>query len=97
MTSILLHMFRLFPFLCGGHHQLAVENLALRYQVAVYKRIATRPRPDRDFGAAPFDLGECRPSQPCPLGVSVRRGSASPLRYDPLNAAWAVSSNTVCV
>ena len=44
MISILLHMFRLFPFLCGGHRQLAVENLALRHQLAVFKRTVTRPR-----------------------------------------------------
>src|SRR2546425_852207 len=27
MISILLQMLRLFPFFCGGHRQLAVENL----------------------------------------------------------------------
>src|SRR5467141_4762081 len=43
MISILLHLFQLFPFLCGGHHQLALENLALRQQLAVYKRM-TRPK-----------------------------------------------------
>jgi hypothetical protein len=30
MISTLLHLVRLFPFLCGGHRQLALENLALR-------------------------------------------------------------------
>ena len=52
MISTLLHMLRLFPFLCGGHRQLALENLALRQQLAVYKRTATRPklrRSDRLF------------------------------------------------
>jgi putative transposase len=44
MISTLLHMLRLFPFLCGGHRQLALENLAWRQQLAVYKRTATRPR-----------------------------------------------------
>jgi transposase InsO family protein len=44
MISVLLHLFRLFPFLCGGHHQLALENLALRQQLAVYKRTVTRPK-----------------------------------------------------
>jgi hypothetical protein len=40
------------PFLLGGHHQLALENLAMRQQLAVYKRTATRPplrRVDRLF------------------------------------------------
>src|SRR4029077_12799681 len=31
-------------FLCGGHRQLALENLALRQQLAVYKRSVPRPR-----------------------------------------------------
>jgi putative transposase len=30
--------------MCGGHRHLALENLALRQQLAVYKRAETRPR-----------------------------------------------------
>ena len=44
MITLLPHLLRLFPFLCGGHRQLAIENLALRQQLAVYKRMATRPK-----------------------------------------------------
>src|SRR2546428_11997028 len=44
MITLLLHLLRLFPFLCGGHRQLALENLALRHQLAVYKRMVNRPR-----------------------------------------------------
>src|SRR6266511_963963 len=44
MITLLLHLLRLLPFLCGGHRQLAIENLALRQQLAVYKRTAPRPR-----------------------------------------------------
>ena len=44
MITTLLHVLRLFPFLCGGHRQLALENLALRHQLAVYKRTVPRPR-----------------------------------------------------
>src|SRR5881296_4027758 len=44
MITTLLHLLRLFPFLCGGHRQLALENLALRQQLAVYKRSVTRPK-----------------------------------------------------
>jgi hypothetical protein len=44
MITFLLHLLRLLPFLCGGHRQLALENLALRQQLAVYKRETTRPR-----------------------------------------------------
>jgi transposase InsO family protein len=44
MITILLHLLRLFPFLCGGHRQLVLENLALRHQLVVYKQTVTRPR-----------------------------------------------------
>src|SRR5262245_18582565 len=40
----MLHLLRLLPLLFGGHRQLALENLALRQQLATYKRIAPRPR-----------------------------------------------------
>jgi hypothetical protein len=30
MITLVLHLLRLVPFLCGGHRQLALENLALR-------------------------------------------------------------------
>jgi putative transposase len=52
MITLLLHFLRLLPFLVGGHRQLALENLALRQQLAVYKRTVTRPplrRTDRLF------------------------------------------------
>jgi hypothetical protein len=41
---LLLHLLRLLPFLFGGHRQLAIENLALRQQLSVYKRTTTRPK-----------------------------------------------------
>jgi putative transposase len=44
VITLVLHLLRLLPFLVGGHRQLALENLALRQQLAVYKRIAPRPR-----------------------------------------------------
>jgi putative transposase len=44
MITLLLHVIRLLPFFCGGHRNLAIENLALRQQLAVYKRTAPRPR-----------------------------------------------------
>jgi putative transposase len=44
MISTLLHLLRLFPFLCGGHRQLALENVALHHQLAVYKRTVSRPK-----------------------------------------------------
>jgi len=44
MITLLLHLLRILPFLFGGHRQLALENLALRQQLAVYKRAVPRPR-----------------------------------------------------
>jgi len=44
MITLLLHLLRLLPFFCGGHQQLALENLALRQQLAVYKRRLPRPK-----------------------------------------------------
>jgi putative transposase len=44
MITLVLSLCRLLPFLVGGHRQLALENLALRHQLAVYKRTVTRPR-----------------------------------------------------
>jgi hypothetical protein len=44
MITLLLHLLRLLLFLFGGHRQLAIENLALRHQLSVYKRTTTRPK-----------------------------------------------------
>jgi transposase InsO family protein len=44
MITVLLHLLRLLPFLIGGHRQLALENLALRQQLAIYKRTLARPQ-----------------------------------------------------
>src|SRR5213596_4415332 len=44
MITLLLHVLRLLPFLFRGYRQLAVENLALRQQLAVYKRTTARPK-----------------------------------------------------
>jgi putative transposase len=44
MITVVLHLLRLLPFLVGGHRQLALENVALRHQLAVYQRSVPRPR-----------------------------------------------------
>src|SRR3989442_3471227 len=44
MVTLLLHLLRLLPFLCGGHRQVALENLALRHQLAVYRKTVNRPK-----------------------------------------------------
>jgi hypothetical protein len=41
---VVLHLLRLLPVLFGDHRHLALENLALRQQLAVSKRMMTRPR-----------------------------------------------------
>src|SRR2546426_9044841 len=55
MVTLLLHLLRLLPMLCGSHRQVALENLALRHQLAVYKKMVNRPkllRSDRLFWVA---------------------------------------------
>jgi len=55
MITLLLRLLRLLPLLCGAHRHVALENLALRHQLAVYKRTVTRPkvrRSDRLFWVA---------------------------------------------
>jgi putative transposase len=44
VITLALHLFRLLPFLVGTNRQFALENLALRQQLAVYQRTAPRPR-----------------------------------------------------
>src|SRR4030095_13075896 len=44
MITLLLHLFRLLPVLCGSHRHLALENLALRQQLAVYKKTLGRAK-----------------------------------------------------
>jgi hypothetical protein len=44
MITLVLPLLRLLPFLCAGQRQLALENLALRQQLAVDKRRVPQPR-----------------------------------------------------
>jgi putative transposase len=44
VITLVLHLLQLLPFLIGGHRQIALENLPLRQQLAVYKRTAPRPK-----------------------------------------------------
>src|SRR5437867_10354611 len=67
MITLLLQLLRLLPLLCGGHRQLALENLALHQQLAVYKRTVPRPKlrtTDRLFWVALARSG--------PGGVGIR-------------------------
>src|SRR5438876_11554065 len=44
MVALLLLLVRLVPVLCGSTRQVALENLALRQQLAVYKKMVNRPK-----------------------------------------------------
>src|SRR2546428_8959127 len=87
MITLLLHLLRLLRFLLAGHRELALENLALRHQVAVYKRIVTRPRLrriDRFFwvgsgwlGSGPGGDGLSSSSPPTPYCGGSAAASAS--------------------
>jgi putative transposase len=60
VIHLVLHALRLLPFLVGGHRQLALENLALRQQLVVYRRTAPRPKlrqADRLFWAGLARVG----------------------------------------
>src|SRR2546430_6540684 len=55
MLTLLLRLLRLLPLFCCAHRDLALENLALRQQLAVYKKTVARPkvrRSDRLFWVA---------------------------------------------
>src|SRR5258708_18775506 len=55
MVTLLLRLLQLLPLLCGAHRHVALENLAVRPQLAVSKRTLTRPkvrRSDRLFWVA---------------------------------------------
>jgi hypothetical protein len=44
MIALLLHLLRLLPLLCRSHRHLALEDLALRQQLVVYKQTLRRPK-----------------------------------------------------
>jgi putative transposase len=62
VITLLLHLLRLLPFLVGGHRHLALEHLAPRQQLAVYKRSNPRPKlrtTDRLFWAGRARVWTC--------------------------------------
>src|SRR4029453_15245134 len=94
MITLLLLLFTVPPFLVGSHRQLALENLALQQQLAVYKRTVSRPplrRTDRlfwvalarvwaDWRAAPLD-------RPPPHPPAVAAASLPPVLDQALRPA----------
>jgi len=92
MVTLLLHLLRLLPMLCGSHRQVALENLALRHQLAVYKKMVNRPkllRSDRMFWVALSRVwaswrklsSSCHPTPSCggSAAASASTGPDSPL------------------
>jgi hypothetical protein len=59
MISLLLHLFRFLPILFGSHRHLALENLALRHQLAVYKQTLRRPKHIRATGSSGYVYPGC--------------------------------------
>ena len=65
MLTLLLRLLRLLPVLFGGHRQLAIESLALRHQLSVYKRPTIAPcfaRPIGFSGSVSHSLDRVRQS-----------------------------------
>src|SRR2546430_13000249 len=81
MVPLLLRLLRLLPLLCGAHRHVALENLALRHQLAVYKRTLTRPKvrkSDRLFWVALSRVwADWRQA------LVIRMAAANPLRGAP--------------
>ena len=55
MLARFLRVLRLLTVLAGGHRALALENLALQQQLAMYRR--TRPRPAARWAERLFWVG----------------------------------------
>src|SRR5207249_2474771 len=104
MITLLLYLLRLLPFLCDGRRQLALENLALRQQLAVYKRMARRPklrrpRVDPEITALVIQMAAANPLWGAPrihgellkLGIHVAERTVSrllPKRRTPPSQTW---------
>ena len=59
MLAILLGLFQLIWLFGRGHHAIALENLALRQQLAIYKRKKKRPRQSDPIAGSGSCLPRC--------------------------------------
>jgi hypothetical protein len=91
MLAFLLCLFRLVWLLGKSHHGIVLENLALRQQLAIYKRKQMRPRLlRRDLWfwiALSVVLGwlaTCLVRRPSRHGGAVAAGAFSPVLGEPL-------------
>src|SRR5712671_4957228 len=44
MLNAILSLFRIIPLMLGGYEQVALENIALREQLAIFQRSVRRPK-----------------------------------------------------
>src|SRR5882762_9581480 len=99
MITLLLHVLRVLPFLFGGHRQLAVENLALRQQLAVYSGSRWPPPSLRPTGRLiqPSRFATFSPALPsgCSLPTSQRSAPFSGGPADLLAAPPSLESPRV--
>ena len=70
MITLLLRPIRLLPYLVGGHRQLALENLTLRQQLAVYKRTSITRCPGQKLHSAVAAGDVARHSTRLPLSFA---------------------------
>src|SRR5712692_3914971 len=89
MLAALVVALRSLALICGGHRTVALENLALRQQLAVFKRTVTSPTPPPR--SAVLDAARQRvaglANSPDRRGPGHRRTLASPLAPPPMGAA----------
>jgi hypothetical protein len=91
MITLLLHLLRLLPFLFGGHRQLAIENLALRHQVA--RRSTPPSAPSSEKWPPPIRCGALPESMEnfLKLGIEIAERTVSrliPKRRAPPSQTW---------
>jgi hypothetical protein len=91
MLAIILCLFRFVRLLGSGHQAVAVENLALRLQLAVYKRKRRRPV----NGSKPA-TGRPRTADPIALLGGTRSFSFSPTRWCAGNGNGFADSGLGC-
>jgi hypothetical protein len=99
MLAFLLGLFRLIWLFGKGHHAVVLENLALRQQLAIYKRKQMRPRlvgRDRWFWAVGGvdGLATSFARRSSRHGGAVAAGAFSPVLGEPLEVICGESGPT---
>ena len=90
MLTALVVALRTLALICGGHRAVALENLALRQQLAVFKRTVKRPplrHRDRLFWMLLANAWRGLAHRPDRRAPRHRRALASPMAPTPLDPA----------